>query len=299
MARSLKIDLIGSMKRYAKREVLRVYEHHPLQQRTILDRVRAVKGTLIGLVEKDLAVDNATELTDQNHVGGIKFVKELAREAGINSETKVLDLGCGLGGSARVLAAEFGCRVHGIDFSRKRFREARHLTTLVGLGELVTFECSDLMTARVPLFEFDVLWDQSSWIHIADKKKFIRRWSRALKSDGRIALEDAFLEARTLTRVQSAMLMQLEEQWKSYLISAKQWCDLLQAECFTVYAQADLTLQMREHFETLAKVSNSIAVPKKEVAAWHNAIHLTESGVLYYGRIIAKRSAPLWPSDSA
>src|ERR1700751_858070 len=161
------------MNRYAKREVLRVYERHPLQQRTILQRIRAVRGTLIGLVENDLAVDNATELTDQNHVGGIKFVKELARAARINSETKVLDHGCGLGGSARVLAAEFGCRVHGVDFSRKRFREAQHLTRLVGLDELVTFECSDLMTARVPLFEFDVLLGQSSWIHIADKKKFI------------------------------------------------------------------------------------------------------------------------------
>jgi ubiquinone/menaquinone biosynthesis C-methylase UbiE len=283
------------MNRYAKREVLRVYERHPLQQRTILQRIRAVRGTLIGLVENDLAVDNATELTDQNHVGGIKFVKELARAARINSETKVLDLGCGLGGSARVLAAEFGCRVHGIDFSRKRFREAQHLTRLVGLDELVTFECSDLMTARVPLFEFDVLWGQSSWIHIADKKKFIRRWARALTPKGRIALEDAFVETRILTSVQRAMLTQLEEQWKAYLISGKQWRNLLRAECFTVYATVDLTLQMREHFETLARVSDNPAVPKEEAAAWYNAIDLTKSGILYYGRIIAKKSTPSSP----
>src|ERR1700692_1660167 len=105
------------MKRYTKREVLHVYERHPLQQRTILRRIRATRGTLIGLRETDLAVDDATELTDQNHIGGVKFVKELACAAGINSETKVPDLGCGLGGSARVLAAEFGCRVHGIDLS--------------------------------------------------------------------------------------------------------------------------------------------------------------------------------------
>ncbi len=281
------------MKRYRKREVLRVYEEHPLQQRTILKRIRAARDTLVGLVENDLAVDNATQLTDQNHVGGVEFVKELARGAGINSETKVLDLGCGLGGSARVLAAEFGCRVHGIDFSPKRFREARQLTRLVGLNGLVTFECSDLMATQVPLAEFDVIWGQSSWVHIADKKRFIRRWSRALKSDGRIAFEDAFLKVVPLTTGQRALMTQLEEQWKAYLISGEEWCDLLRAECFTVYASVDLTLQMREHFETLTKVSNNLVIPKSEAAAWHNAIHLTKSSILDYGRIIARKSTPL------
>jgi ubiquinone/menaquinone biosynthesis C-methylase UbiE len=284
---------VDSMRRYTKREVLRVYAHHPLQRRTILQRIRATRGTLIGLVETDLAVDDATELTDQNHVGGALFVKELGRGVGINSEMKVLDLGCGLGGSARVLATEFGCHVHGIDFSPKRHREALRLTKLVGLSEFVTFECTDFMTAPVRLSAFDVLWGQSSWVHIVDKKKFIRRWSRALKPDGKIALEDAFLTARKLTAAQRAIVIQLEEQWKAYLISAKQWCDLLRGQSFTVYAEADLTLQMRTHFETLAKVSDKLAVPKEEAAAWNNAINLAKAGVLHYGRIIAKQTTPL------
>src|ERR1700680_1379794 len=135
------------MERYPKREVLRIYSRHPIQEKTLLRRVRATRGTLVGLIETDLAVDDVTELTDQNHVGGVTFVKELACRVGIDSETKVLDLGCGLGGSARVLATVFGCHVHGIDFSPKRYREALRLTKLVGLSELVTFECSDFMSA--------------------------------------------------------------------------------------------------------------------------------------------------------
>jgi hypothetical protein len=74
------------------------------------------------------------------------------------------------------------------------------------------------------------------------------------------------------------MMTQLKEQWKAYLISGKEWCDLLRAECFTIYANVDLTLQMREHFETLANVSNNLAIPKDETAAWNNAIHLAKSG---------------------
>jgi ubiquinone/menaquinone biosynthesis C-methylase UbiE len=277
------------MERYPKREVLRVYARHPLHQKTILQRVRATRGMLIGLIEADLAVDDVTELTDQNHIGGVTFVKELACRARIDSETKVLDLGCGLGGSARLLAAVFGCRVHGIDFSPKRYREALRLTKLVGLSELVTFECSDFMSARVPRAGFDVLWGQSAWIHVADKKRFIRRWARALKIGGRIALEDAFLTARTLTDAQHTLVTQLEEQWKAYLITREQWRDLLHGESFTVCAEEDHTLEMRDHFKTLAKVSDKSVVPEEEAAAWKNAVRLARAGLLYYRRIVAKK----------
>ena len=282
------------MKRYPKREVLRVYARHPIQQGTILGRIRVARGTLSGLIENDLAIDNETQLSDQNHIGGIKFVKELAIGAGISSETKVLDLGCGLGGSARVLAAEFGCLVHGIDLSPKRHREALRLTNLVGLTGLVTFECADFMSAPVPKATFDLLWGQSAWVHIADKKRFIRRWSQALKHNGRIAMEDAFLTEKTLTADQRALVTQLEDQWKAYLISGTEWCDLLRSECFTVSVDEDLTLQMREHFETLAMVSNNIAITKEEAAGWKNAINLTKSGILNYGRIIAEKSMPVF-----
>jgi ubiquinone/menaquinone biosynthesis C-methylase UbiE len=179
--------------------------------------------------------------------------------------------------------------VHGIDFSPKRYREALRLTKLVGLGELVTFECSDFMSARVPRAAFDVLWGQSAWVHVADKKRFVRRWARALKIDGRIALEDAFLTARTLTRAQRTLVTQLEDQWKSYLISGEQWRDLLRQESFTVCAEEDLTLQMLDHFKTLTKVSNKSAVPTEEAAAWKNAVRLAETGLLYYTRIVAKK----------
>jgi SAM-dependent methyltransferase len=278
------------LKHYTKREVLRVYERHPLQQMAILQRIRATRGTLIGLVESDLAVDNITELTDQNHIGGVKFVKELARAANINAQTKVLDLGCGLGGSARVLAAEFGCRVHGIDLSPKRYREALRLTNLVGLTELVTFECVDFMTARVPRAAFDLLWGQSAWVHIADKKRFIHRWSRALEPDGQIAMEDAFLTERALTVAQRTLVRQLEDQWKAYLISRNQWRDLFRREAFTLCAEADLTLRMRDYFETLANIPDKSAVPKEEAAAWENALHLAKTAVLDYGRIVARKA---------
>src|SRR5690348_5281921 len=54
---------------------------------------------------------------DQFHTRGLAATRELAELAGITAGTSVLDVGSGLGGPARVLAAEFGCRVTGVDLS--------------------------------------------------------------------------------------------------------------------------------------------------------------------------------------
>ncbi len=105
---------------FSKEEILEVYRNHPLQEEAILTRVRARGGATAPITELDLAQDRKTEITDQNHVGGLLFVKQLASKAGVTAETFVLDLGSGLGGSARYLAHMFGCRVHGIDFSSER-----------------------------------------------------------------------------------------------------------------------------------------------------------------------------------
>ena len=268
-----------------------MYARHPLQQRTILQRVRASRGTLSGLSEQDLAVDNTTEITDQNHIGGLRFVEELARRAGIGPTSRVLDLGCGLGGSARSLASMFDCRVHGIDFSPKRCREASRLTALVGLSHLVTFSCGDFRSARVPVHMFDVLWGQSAWVHMDDKRKFIRRWSRALKDGGRIAMEDAFLKALPSGVAQHKILKQLENQWKSYLVSIQEWVNVLKTESFVISTCEDHTEQMTDHFRKLLKASRGNPdIPKEEVIAWRNAVRLSDYGLLSYNRVVAEKA---------
>ena len=54
---------------------------------------------------------------DQFHTRGLAATAELAKLAGISSDAAVLDVGSGIGGPARFLAATYGCRVTGVDLS--------------------------------------------------------------------------------------------------------------------------------------------------------------------------------------
>lgn len=80
-----------------------------------------------GISELDLAFDAQSATTDQNHVGGIGFAVVLAEAACINSSMRVVDLGCGLGGSMRLLSYLYGCEATGYDASEERLAEASDL----------------------------------------------------------------------------------------------------------------------------------------------------------------------------
>src|SRR5215469_12714518 len=70
---------------------------------------------------------------DQFHIRGILATGDLASAARIEPSTRVLDLGCGIGGPARYLAATFGCKVIGVDLSPGFVDVATYLTGRCGL----------------------------------------------------------------------------------------------------------------------------------------------------------------------
>src|SRR5580700_10209037 len=77
-----------------------------------------IKSALATITPEDqpLTVAQLAPL-DQFHTRGILATAELAGAAGLEPSSRVLDLGCGIGGPARYLAATFGCKVTGVDLS--------------------------------------------------------------------------------------------------------------------------------------------------------------------------------------
>ena len=76
---------------------------------------------------------------DQNHIGGKWSTRLLAWLAGIRKGNQVLDIGCGLGGAARTLAVEFGCRVVGLEITEAFCQAAETLTLRLGMSNQVSF----------------------------------------------------------------------------------------------------------------------------------------------------------------
>src|SRR5689334_9839329 len=77
---------------------------------------------------------------DQFHTRGLLASAELAGLAGISADTQVLDVGSGLGGPARFLAATYGCRVAGVDLSESFVEAARYLTERTAQSGQVSFQ---------------------------------------------------------------------------------------------------------------------------------------------------------------
>jgi SAM-dependent methyltransferase len=145
---------------------------------------------------KDLANVTVEELavTDQFHGGGRAATLRLAELARLHEPTprprRVLDVGGGLGGPARTLAAEFGCEVTSVDITPSYIEAAQTLTDLVGLGHRVTHHVGDALDLPFDDEHFDVVWTQNSGMNIADKDTLYAGFHRVLRSGGTLTFQE-------------------------------------------------------------------------------------------------------------
>jgi ubiquinone/menaquinone biosynthesis C-methylase UbiE len=127
---------------------------------------------------------------DQFHVRGLGATRELAEALDLKVGREVLDIGCGLGGPARFLAARCGCRVTGIDLSQPFVDAATMLTERCGLKESAAFHQADALKLPFADASFTVAWTQHVAMNIADRARFYLEAYRVLKPSGRLAVYD-------------------------------------------------------------------------------------------------------------
>jgi SAM-dependent methyltransferase len=152
--------------------------------RAILDALAAAGKNLDALTIDDLAP------ADQFHGGGKDATLRLARLAGLTPGLRVLDVGGGLGGPARTLAVEFGCRVTTIDLTESYVRAAELLTARLGLGAQVTHQVGNALVLPFDDGGFDVVWTQNSGMNIADKPRLYAGFHRVLRPGGLLATQE-------------------------------------------------------------------------------------------------------------
>jgi ubiquinone/menaquinone biosynthesis C-methylase UbiE len=149
-----------------------------------------IDAALLG-AGKDLSALTRADLSpfDEFHGGGLASTRDLAHYAGLASGQRVLDLGCGVGGPARTLAAEFNCSVTGVDLTRAFVTAAERLTARVGLESSCRFQVADATALPFAHASFDVVWSQNMLMNVADKARCFAEVARVLKPGGCFAFE--------------------------------------------------------------------------------------------------------------
>jgi ubiquinone/menaquinone biosynthesis C-methylase UbiE len=138
---------------------------------------------------KDLkTVDLAA--TDEFHFRGREATLQLAEKLNLNESALVLDIGSGLGGPARTLAEEYGCRVIGVDLTQVFCEVAGIMSNWVKLDELTDFQQGDATNLPFPDGHFDAAITLHVAMNIAAKDKMYEQARRVLKPGGKFAVYD-------------------------------------------------------------------------------------------------------------
>jgi tocopherol O-methyltransferase len=113
--------------------------------------------------------------------------------AAIKSTDKVLDAGCGVGGSSIFMASVLGCEVTGITLSERQVQQATANAKQKGVEQLVDFKTMNYCATDFPAESFDVVWGCESICYADTKEQFIKEASRLLKPGGRLVVADGFV----------------------------------------------------------------------------------------------------------
>jgi ubiquinone/menaquinone biosynthesis C-methylase UbiE len=130
---------------------------------------------------------------DQLHGLGILATEEHAARAGVRAGMHVLDLGSGLGGSSRYLAAVCGCRVSGIDLTPEFVELARVLTARCGLADSIDYRQASALALPFEDASFDHVWCHNVTMNIADRVTLAQEVARVLRHRGRFSCVETAL----------------------------------------------------------------------------------------------------------
>lgn len=127
---------------------------------------------------------------DQFHLGGADATEQLVGQFAPGPHTRVLDIGCGIGGPARFIAERYGAHVTGVDLTPEFIEAARELSQLVGLESRTSFEVGSVLDLPYEHESFDMVVMLHVGMNIPDKTALFREVSRVLSSDGRFLVYD-------------------------------------------------------------------------------------------------------------
>jgi ubiquinone/menaquinone biosynthesis C-methylase UbiE len=136
-----------------------------------------------------LTIDDLAPI-DEFHSRRRAATAELGALLAPKPDDHVIDIGSGVGGQSRYLAATYGCRVSGVDLTQEFVATATALTAMVGLSGRVDFRQGSALDLPFPAEAYDLAWSQNVAMNIQDRPRYYAEMYRVLKPGGRLAIQD-------------------------------------------------------------------------------------------------------------
>ncbi|ERN15686.1 probable tocopherol O-methyltransferase, chloroplastic [Amborella trichopoda] len=136
---------------------------------------------------------HATPSLADHRLSQTRTIDEALAFAGITDDEStwprtVIDVGCGVGGSARYIAKKLGAKCEGITVDPNQVKIANDLALAQGLADKATFHVADAMDQPFADGQFDLVWVMESGEHMPDRKKFMSELVRVVAPGGTIII---------------------------------------------------------------------------------------------------------------
>jgi phosphoethanolamine N-methyltransferase len=220
--------------------------------------------------------------------GGEATARDILSLVAFKPNLEILDVGCGLGGAAFLMAQMFGAHVHGIDLSRNMLEIAQVRREEANLAQAVTFEHADILR-YTPAIGYDLVHSRDVFLHIQDKAGLFAAIGRCLRPGGLLLFSDYMCRAGARSAAFEAYI-----QSRGYdLRSLDQYHTLLEQAGLDVILAQDRTAEFAQILERELERLESSQLDDTERAAlsqsWRDKLRRARAGEQRWGVCLAKK----------
>ncbi|MGH7983940.1 MAG: class I SAM-dependent methyltransferase [Candidatus Udaeobacter sp.] len=231
----------------------------------------------------------------------IKLMEKLAQTATIPRGATVLDIGCGLGGSAFWLAEQYNCRVTGLTISPVQARMATNRARAKRLNERVRFVVGDANVWEPQAESADAIWIMESSEHFRDKPNFFERCALALKPSGMLAV-CAWLRGKESTAPDRRKLVEAigRAMLSASLDTLDQYVDWMRRAGLSVQTAEDITAKIAPTWEYCTRMAErwpmrwlipfTDAPTRRFVKSFPLMSEAYASGAMAFGLFVARKA---------
>jgi cyclopropane fatty-acyl-phospholipid synthase-like methyltransferase len=194
-------ELAGAPDGLDQRAILKaMYDRHIVSPSELEKQLKTSGKNLETLGHNELII------LAHDHFEGWHATERCASSCKLSQESRVLDVGSGLGGPAVYLASRAGCHVSGYEIQEDRHAFAQRLACNAGLAGNVTLNNCDITEALIPPNFFTHIISFLSILHMTKKVEFLERMGTFLKPGGRIYIEDYYSSDELIERHRERLL---------------------------------------------------------------------------------------------